>query len=333
MITELTKEQQDLIPTYLQRGLDSGLRTVTTDRAKAEECVLWVYNFLSIPKPKHVIHLKSLSQINHAIAMIAVNNTLTEDIVSTLQLSDLPEDMREAAEAVGFPLTPNTYKDFLEERKKTNFFFTWSTLWQAYYRQSSYLLDVVFPEKIKEFPLLPKVLEFFDNVHGIVMFSDIVFICDYPEEIHMLNGQLHKDCGPSVRYRDGFEVHTLHGIQVTKEVAMLRPDTITKDIIINEKNADIRREIVRKLTPAQLIEKLNPEIADTQTIALEGGQVLTYSLLMIDLGDARKRPYLKMENPSEIGVVHVEGVAPHCRTVLDALEYRNGTSELPYMIS
>ncbi len=46
-------------------------------------------------------------------------------------------------------------------------------------------------------------------------------------------------------------------------------------------------------------------------------------MLVLDLGDGRTRPYLKMLNPS-IGVWHVEGVAPAVRTVQEALNFRNG---------
>lgn len=51
-----------------------------------------------------------------------------------------------------------------------------------------------------------------------------------------------------------------------------------------------------------------------------------YELLWLGLEDGRTRPYLKMKNPS-IGVYHIEGVHPTCRTVRQALNWRNGLTE------
>ena len=134
-----------------------------------------------------------------------------------------------------------------------------------------------------------------------------------------------------VKYRDGFGGYALNGIVVPKEIALLKPEEITKDIILKQENADIRREIVRKLSSEQLINVLDAKVLDKKTIELKH-QKLEYELLNIDLGDKRIRPYLKMINPS-INTVHVEGVHPDCKTVLDALKYRNDSGELPMIVS
>jgi len=57
-----------------------------------------------------------------------------------------------------------------------------------------------------------------------------------------------------------------------------------------------------------------------------------YELLLLDLGDGRRRPYLKMRNPS-LGVYHIEGVHPDCSTVVEALRWRNGSDLEPELIS
>ena len=57
-----------------------------------------------------------------------------------------------------------------------------------------------------------------------------------------------------------------------------------------------------------------------------------YELLLLDLGDKRNRPYLKMLNPS-IGTWHVEGVHPDCATVEQALNWRNQTDVKPEVLT
>ena len=44
------------------------------------------------------------------------------------------------------------------------------------------------------------------------------------------------------------------------------------------------------------------------------------------------QPYLKMVNPS-LGTYHIEGVHPDCRTVAEALMWRNGSAETPRQLT
>lgn len=52
----------------------------------------------------------------------------------------------------------------------------------------------------------------------------------------------------------------------------------------------------------------------------------SYELILLDMGDKRDRPYLKMVNPS-IGVTHIEGVPKGTKTVKEAICFRNGLKE------
>jgi hypothetical protein len=54
--------------------------------------------------------------------------------------------------------------------------------------------------------------------------------------------------------------------------------------------------------------------------------------LLLNLGDGRNRPYLKMINPS-IGTYHIEGVHPECKTVKEALIWRNQSEETPAVLT
>jgi hypothetical protein len=45
---------------------------------------------------------------------------------------------------------------------------------------------------------------------------------------------------------------------------------------------------------------------------------------MVDYDDRGERPHLKMKNPS-MDLWHIEGVHPDCKTVKEALAWRNGT--------
>jgi hypothetical protein len=89
---------------------------------------------------------------------------------------------------------------------------------------------------------------------------------------------------------------------------------ITKKMIFDEKNVDVRREIIRRIGKERLLEVLDYSVLDKMD---------DYKLITFDIGDGRVRPFLLMVNPS-IGVQHVEGVSPEIITVKAALAWRNG---------
>lgn len=153
--------------------------------------------------------------------------------------------------------------------------------------------------------------------------ENVCIISDRPEQIHMKDGRLHADGKPAVKYTDGFSVWSLNGVRVTKEIAETPAMKLDPKIILKEQNAEIRREIVRKIGVERLITKLGAKVMDKRG---------DYELLNINIGDNRVRPYLKMRNPS-INTWHVEGIHPNCKTVEQALNWRNGTEVKPEILT
>jgi len=135
--------------------------------------------------------------------------------------------------------------------------------------------------------------------------------------------QLHNPKGPAVYWPNGEAYWFLNGVKVTKEIVETEAEKIDPRIILKETNAEVRREIVRKLGIERVCLKLGAKCIDKK----DG-----YELLMLDLGDGRKRPYLKMKNPS-IATYHIEGVEPSIKTVDAALSWRNGSNDRPQVLT
>ena len=148
-------------------------------------------------------------------------------------------------------------------------------------------------------------------------------ICWISERHHRLcrntKGHLHSVDGPAVAYPDGWEIYALNGVRVPELLVMSKPDDldVTRWCTTKEQNAEIRREAVRKIG----IERVCKALA-AKTIDRHG----EYELIVFDIGDGRQRPHLKMLNPS-IGVYHIEGVAPHIKTVQQAINWRSGNEQ------
>jgi hypothetical protein len=139
-------------------------------------------------------------------------------------------------------------------------------------------------------------------------------ICWISERHNVLHrnkqGKLHNENGISLAYPDGWGIWALNGVRVSEQIVMTPAEYLDPTMILSEKNAEIRREIVRKIGIERVCAKLNAKVLDRKD---------DYELLEICV-DGRTFQYLKMKNPS-IGVYHVEGVRD-CKSVSEALHYR-----------
>jgi len=147
--------------------------------------------------------------------------------------------------------------------------------------------------------------------------EDVCIMSEKPEQIHFnANKVLHNETGPSIRYRDGFELYHLNGVRLSKEIVMTPREKLDCKLILKEKNVEVRRELIRKIGMERIGTELVDKVLDTWN---------NYELLLVNFGE-RKVKYLKMVNPS-IGTFHIEGVENTCNTVKEALAWRNGLEE------
>ena len=128
---------------------------------------------------------------------------------------------------------------------------------------------------------------------------------------------MHCEHGPALGYPDGWLIYALNGVRVSKDLVETPAEKLDAKIILKETNAEIRREIVRKIGIEKVCRNLNAKIIDSFE---------SYELLELELGDGRTRPYLKMRNPS-IQTYHIEGVHPSIKTCKEALAWRNQQKE------
>jgi hypothetical protein len=136
--------------------------------------------------------------------------------------------------------------------------------------------------------------------------------------------ELHSDDGPAVSWPEGQEQYFfLNGVHVPRELVESPANEIDPRLLLHERNTEVRREIVRKVGIERICEGLNAECVD---------RAGNYELLLLDLQDGRMRPFLKMKNPS-VEVYHIEGVAPECRTVAEALAWRNQSDVPPSVLT
>ena len=151
------------------------------------------------------------------------------------------------------------------------------------------------------------------GIYGYLSFDSLCVVYGYPEFIKSNAAGLHSDKGPAVRWASGYEMCYLNNIRVPDWVVNTPLNEMDSKRVYEITNVDVRREFVRRVGVDKLVIDLKGDVIDEQG---------DYKLILLDIGDGRKRPYLKMLNPSVPGVWHVEGIDVGCKTVDDALDMR-----------
>lgn len=162
------------------------------------------------------------------------------------------------------------------------------------------------------------------GIFSTVLYENVVFVCIKPCKVNRnINGDLHSETEMAIYWRDGYGEYYLNGVSVEENIVMTPANLLDSKLILTEKNVEVRREIVRKIGIERVCKDLGAIVIDKEN---------NYELLNLNLGEKRMRPYLKMINPS-IGTYHIEGVHPNCKTVKEALNWRNQSEETPVILT
>jgi|WetSurMetagenome_2_1015567.scaffolds.fasta_scaffold03341_10 hypothetical protein len=192
----------------------------------------------------------------------------------------------------------------------------WDINWISFYFFPYLFLDINYGEKLNND--LINMYELIKSIGSIFFHKNICFISERPLEIHKKGIQLHADGKPALLYSDGYCLWYLNGVRVNREIVMTPADELDCNLILTEKNAEVRREIIRKIGIERVVKKLKCKI-------IEKSDDGVYQLYEVPIGENRTANYLKMKNPS-VDTWHFEGVPEECNTILKSLAWRDGES-------
>lgn len=313
MLQELTSDMEAKLPEYVKWGIEKGTTTTTPARARVEEIVKELYErVLKKPAPQRVIIKSSPMQCHHAamLAQVALNSD--GKIV-------FPED--NDAEMVMKPeycsdgRIPDFVWPYIDGQFSTGYF--------AQYKALQEVCGVEIKDENGSFNAYRNTME--TGPIWPLFDTGICVVCLPPTVLHYNASGMHCENGPAVVYPDklfgDFEIYALNGVSVPKEVVMTPKEEVDKAWLdthfFREPNAEIRREILRKIGVETFIGYVDAETVDTMG---------DYSLLKIEIMPGVEARYLKMLNPST-GTWHVEGVADTCKTCQAALLWANNIPE------
>ena len=183
--------------------------------------------------------------------------------------------------------------------------------WVAFYRFAEKYLAVKY-EKSAQLALWETLAE---SCHWFWPYAKVCIVSHKPTKLTVdQRGRLHNDSGSAIEYRDGYAQYYLHGVSVPKELAEINKSDMNPADLGKYKNAEVRMQAIKKLGVNRL--KAKGKKIDARGVY----ELIDMHALFESVAYA---PYLFMINPST-GETHAEGVAPECRTVQQAINWRAG---------
>ena len=148
-------------------------------------------------------------------------------------------------------------------------------------------------------------------------------ISDRPVEIHLKDEKLHNEKGMAIKYSDGFGVYCLNGVRVSKEIVMTPAEDLDPNLLLTERNIEIRREIIRKIGIDRILQKLGGKLLDVWR---------EYELYRIENIDIEPMHILKMKCPST-GLIYCLRVPPNITKAYEARVWiSNGRNPEEFLI-
>ncbi len=320
-LEKLSEEQESKLSEYRDKWLKIGLSTDRADRPLCQSIIADVYKVANLEAPKLFIWLESPLEGAIVATFLAdskfgpsVQKEVRDQVWDQVwdQVRDQVWDQvwaqvgAQVWAQVGAQVRDQVGAQVRDQVYKCGYGFHDSE-WLGFYE---FFLKECGIKDVEE--LIP-LMRLAENCGWWWPFNGAVIFTERPIKIYR-NEQfrLHNFDDAAIEYNDGFKLFRFNGVNVPQKY--VNQKSFTKEEILAEENADIRREMIRKIGIEEAIKILEAKVLDKK----DG-----YELISLDIGDKIARPYLKMKNPS-IDAIHIEGVPAEIKTVYEALAFRNG---------
>ena len=241
-IETLTKEQEEKIPIYLQKYYDRVYKGLKIDKSKAEKSIKNIYTNAGYKEPI-IWYCQSPWQ-----AQIVINLLKESNLYSNLN-SNLRSNLESNLESnIGnFKWELFSYYGNISDYG-----------WTCFYDFINHELIPKYKNKIWD-----NWLNLIDsNIYDMIQMDGLCIVVEMPTKVSVNeNRRLHSPDSLAVEFSDGYTVYAWNGI-ILDEKYILQKDSITKEDITKETNAEKRRCLQEILGSKKYAELLNIEIID-----------------------------------------------------------------------
>lgn len=342
-IEKLTNEQEKELEVWREKSLQNGYSTTPIDRQKVKYCIDNFYALIGKRPPKIIycqsplgmILFSSLRANLGANFWINLRDNLQDNLVANLR-ANLGVNLHDNLRANLHDNLQDNLRGNLRANLGVNLRDIWhwggyEIGWITYYLFCDYI-GIKYDKKDLELLKLHK--QYAESALYLLSYENISFVCERPIKIFLKKvsnkiNVLHKDGDMAVEFRDGWGIYVLNGVRVNKEIAVTPHYQLNPELLLTEKNAEVRKEIIRKIGAERLYQKLNGKVIDEW---INEKLRLPYKLIKIEIVNRKPYMILYMKNPSVEGVFHAEFVPPEIKTCQEALAFQdrdNGGYESP----
>ena len=118
--------------------------------------------------------------------------------------------------------------------------------------------------------------------------NEIVYVCN--PKMSFKDRILHNETKEAILWENSEKYYFLNGVRVTEEIVITPAEKLNPELLIKETNAEVRKEIIRKVGMNRILQKLQAKLLDSWR---------EYELYRIENIDIEPVHILKMKCPSK----------------------------------
>ncbi len=326
-ITELTPEQEALLPGTLAKWRGIALSTVPIDRPKAAEAVKSAYLAIGQDEPKILFSLSPYGLINFPLNELGaelgsilesrLRQRLDLEVHEQLELEVTNQLETRLRRELNSQLGGRLWSQLRRQLRDQ----IWSPLnnciepelWVGYASWIDFCTSVLHCEhSSKKWELYQSIVR---DCGLIVPYQNVCLVCDRPVKLSFDRElRLHAEGEPAVQFADGYSLYSYHGVTLPEKYGKLPPSQWRSQWLLDEWNAERRRVLMHGIGYTRICQELQ---------AIEIDSWADYSLLRIrHYVDIEPIHLLKMTCPST-GLIHVCRVPPNIQSAREAIRWVN----------
>ncbi len=343
IISELTPEQEALIPVFRDKWLKIALSTERIDKKKAKKAVTAAYQWFASEAPEIIFvdspntALKELCDIGCDYSHFSIRCNLRHPLINYSyershnataieERTDLEREILKVALEQNYNIHTQLEEDLDEEEIGIPDEYTLGTIQTDFLIAECCFYDfcisvLKLPHNQQKWKVFQKLVKYCGWVFD---YNNICIVSNRPTSLsfdHQNN--LHADGKPAIEYADNFKVYAHHGVWLPEKYGKIPSSQWKSQWLLSEQNAELRRVLIQAIGYNRICEELG---------AIELDSYKEYTLLKIDnYTEINSQNYqnppepmhlLKMTCPST-GFIHFLRTPPNITSARIAIRWVN----------
>jgi len=184
------------------------------------------------------------------------------------------------------------------------------------------LYDFFYGEVLKRKNKKLEILINIAKVGFVWAFKDFCVVSQKPSVILKNMNGLHADGKPALEYAGllGSKLYFLNGVKVSKHIVETPAEQLDPKLALDEKNADVQREIIRKIGYERILKSCNAKTIEEWRCPKTD---LTYKVQAMKMQNIDRR-YLCYEHASMPGIYYAKCMPPEAKTIIQMRAFQTG---------